>query len=194
MPLCMEVGLDPSDIVLDGNPAPPPQKGGRAAPNFWPCLSWPNGCMDQDAAWYAGRPLPRPHCATWGPTSRSPKRGRAPQFSAHVCCGQTAGWIKMPIGTMVGLGRTTLCYMQAQLHHSQGAQPPDFGPCRLWPNGCMDQDATYYECRRLPKPHCITWDPAPSSQKRHSPLVFGPCLLWPNGCPSQPLLSTFTAR
>jgi len=30
MPLDMEVGLGPSDIVLDGNPAPPPQKGGRA--------------------------------------------------------------------------------------------------------------------------------------------------------------------
>jgi len=28
----------------------------------------------------------------------------APQFSAHVCCGQTAGWIKIPLGTAVGLG------------------------------------------------------------------------------------------
>jgi len=27
MPLGVEVGLDPSDIVLDGDPAPPPQKG-----------------------------------------------------------------------------------------------------------------------------------------------------------------------
>jgi len=33
-----------------------------------------------------------------------PKRGTAPQFSAHVCCGQMAGWIKMPLGTEVGLG------------------------------------------------------------------------------------------
>ena len=34
-----------------------------------------------------------------------PKRGTAPpQFSAHVYCGQTAGWIKMPLGTEVGLG------------------------------------------------------------------------------------------
>jgi len=28
MPLGMEVGLGPSDFVLDGDPAPPPQKGG----------------------------------------------------------------------------------------------------------------------------------------------------------------------
>jgi len=27
-----------------------------------------------------------------------------PQFSAPVCCGQTAGWIKMPRGREVGLG------------------------------------------------------------------------------------------
>jgi len=32
-----------------------------------------------------------------------PKRGTAPQFSAHVCCGQTAGWIKMALGTKVDL-------------------------------------------------------------------------------------------
>jgi len=33
-----------------------------------------------------------------------PQRGTSPKFSAHVCCGQTAGWIKMPLSTEVGLG------------------------------------------------------------------------------------------
>jgi len=33
-----------------------------------------------------------------------PKRGHSPQFSAHVSCGETAGWIKMPLGTEVNLG------------------------------------------------------------------------------------------
>jgi len=34
------------------------------------------------------------------------KRGQSspPQFSAHVYCGQTAGWINMTLGTKVGLG------------------------------------------------------------------------------------------
>jgi len=32
-----------------------------------------------------------------------PKRGRTPQFSAHVCYGQMAAWIKMPLGMEVGL-------------------------------------------------------------------------------------------
>jgi len=32
-----------------------------------------------------------------------PKRGGDPKFSAHVYWGQTAGWIKMVLGTEVGL-------------------------------------------------------------------------------------------
>ena len=64
---------------------------------------WPNGWMDQDETWHAGRPRSRPHCARWGPSS-SRRRGTTPEFSAHVCCGQTAGWIKMPLATEVGLG------------------------------------------------------------------------------------------
>jgi len=56
MKLGVEVGLSPGHIVLDGDPAP------------------------------------------------LPNRGTAPQFLAHVCCGQTAGWIKMPLGMEVGLG------------------------------------------------------------------------------------------
>jgi len=58
MPLRMEVGLGPSDIVLDGDPAPPTQRGPAVLPNFLgPCLLWPIGCMDQDALWYADRSL-----------------------------------------------------------------------------------------------------------------------------------------
>ena len=38
----------------------------------------------------------------WGPSSPSQKQTEPP-FSAYVCCGQTAGWIKMTIGMVVGL-------------------------------------------------------------------------------------------
>jgi len=48
MPLGTEVGLDPSDIVLDGDPAPPLPNGGAEPPVFGPYLLWPNGCMHQD--------------------------------------------------------------------------------------------------------------------------------------------------
>jgi len=35
IPLGMDVGLSPSDIVLDGDPAPLPKKG-QSSPNFRP--------------------------------------------------------------------------------------------------------------------------------------------------------------
>jgi len=41
MPLGMQVGLGPSDIVLDGDLAPLPQKGKEPPPSFGPCLLWP---------------------------------------------------------------------------------------------------------------------------------------------------------
>ena len=37
------------------------------------------------------------------PAPPSP-RSTAPQFLAHICCGQTARWIKMALGVEVGLG------------------------------------------------------------------------------------------
>jgi len=32
-----------------------------------------------------------------------PQRGTAPTQTAHICCGQMAAWIKMPLGMEVGL-------------------------------------------------------------------------------------------
>ena len=106
MPLGMEVGLDPSDLVLDGDPySSPPQKGGQSPPIFGPCLQLsPNGWMDPDATCNGGRPRPRQLCVTWGPSSPR-KKGTAPaQFSAHVYCGRTAGSTKTPLDTEVDLG------------------------------------------------------------------------------------------
>jgi len=71
MALGMEVGLGPSHIVLDGDPAPPPQKGGRA-----------------------------------------------PQFSAHFCCGQMAGWMKTPHSTEVDLGQGHIVLASPRKGHS----------------------------------------------------------------------------
>jgi len=38
--------------------------GGGTAPPILAQVLWPNGCMDQGATWYWGRPRPRPHCVT----------------------------------------------------------------------------------------------------------------------------------
>jgi len=99
-----------------------------------------------------------------------------PQFSAHVCCGQTAAWMKMKLRMQVGLGPSHTV-LDGDL-----AQPTIFGPCLLWPNGWMHPDATWYGGRARPRPHCARWGPSsPPSKKRESPKILGPCLLWQNG-------------
>jgi len=40
-----------------------------------------------------------------GDPAHPPLKGHSPpQFSAHICCGQMAAWIKMSLGMEVGLG------------------------------------------------------------------------------------------
>ena len=48
MPVGMEVGLGPGDVVLDGLHSQLPMKGAQP-PAFDPCLLWPNGWLDEDA-------------------------------------------------------------------------------------------------------------------------------------------------
>ena len=65
----------------------------------------------------------------------------------------------------------------------KGAEPPVFGPYLLWPNGWMDQDATWYGGRSQPRRLCVRWEPSSPPQKggvAPSP-IFDPCPLWPNG-------------
>jgi len=89
--------------------------------------------MHQDATWNGGRPQPRGLCVCRLTHSLPKKGGVAPQFSAHVYCGQTAEWIKMPLGTEVVLAQTTLCYMGTQLPSQKtGRNPvPNFRPMSI---------------------------------------------------------------
>ena len=63
----------------------------------------------------------------------------------------------------------------------KGPEPPIFGPCLLWTNGWVDQDATWYGGRHRPRRRCVRWGPSSPSQQGAQPPVFGPCLLWSNG-------------
>ena len=65
---------------------------------------------------------------------------QSPQFSANVCYGQTAKWIKMKLGMEVGLGPGDIVLDGDAATPPKGAQPPILGPCLLWPTGWMDQD------------------------------------------------------
>jgi len=171
MALGTEVGLGPGHIVVDGDPAPLPKKGAEA-PMFGPFLLWPNGWMDQDDTWHGGRPRFRRHCVRWGPSSIRP--------SAHVYCGQTAGRIKMALGTEVGLGPGHIVVDgDAAPLPKKGAEAPMFGPFLLWPNGWMDQYGTWHGGRPWSRPHCARWGPSPSP-KWPEPPIFGQSPLWPN--------------
>jgi len=64
---------------------------------------WPNGWTHQDETGHASRPRPWQHCVRWGSSSPSPKGNSPIQFSTHICCGQMAAWIKMPLGMELGL-------------------------------------------------------------------------------------------
>jgi len=120
-----------------------PEKGHSSpAPLFDPCLLWWNGWMNQDATWYRGRPWPRLQCVRWGPTF--PQKGHTlHKFSAHVWCGQTAGWIEIPLGMEVGLGPGDIVL------DGDPARPPPhgkghsslslFSPYLLWPNSRPSQ-------------------------------------------------------
>jgi len=142
--------------------SPSPKKGGRAPfPVFSPRLLWPNCCTDQDATWYGGRPRPRRLRVRWGPSYRqknghthptywikmslgtevnlldgiaAPLKGAQPQFSVHVYCGQTAGWMTTPLGTEVylGPGHIVLDVVPA-LRERAHSCPLLFRPCLLWP-------------------------------------------------------------
>ena len=109
---------------------------------------WPSGWTDQDDTWHAGRPRPWPHCVRWRPSSPSPKEAQPfPQVSDHICCGQMAAWIKMPLGMKIGLSPGDFVLDgDLALPSPKGDRPPFpvFGPSLLWPNGCMHQDATWY--------------------------------------------------
>jgi len=94
-----------------------------------------------------------------------------------VYCGQMVGRIKMKLGKQVGLdpGHIALYWYPA---------PPIFGPYLLRPNGCRDQDATWYGGRTRPRRLCVRWGARSSLPKKGAkPLspIFGPCPLWPNG-------------
>ena len=54
----------------------------------------------------------------------------------------------------------------------RGRSPQILGPCLLWPNGSMHQDATWYGGRSQPRGLCIRWGPSSPPQKKKSAHVY----------------------
>jgi len=82
-------------IVLEGTPLH--TKDGHITRNFGPRLLRSNGYMDLDATWYGGTSAQATLC--YIRTQLPLKKGHTkPRILANGFCGQTAGWIKMPVG------------------------------------------------------------------------------------------------
>ena len=134
------VGLSPGDSALDGDLAPSfPQRGWSPSLIFSPFLLWPNGWMHQNATWYSHRPQPRRLCVRWEPSPLPQKGLSATHFSVHVYCGQTAAWIKMPLGAEVGLGVRNIVFdVDPAIPRKKGHTHLTQFLALLWPNGWMD--------------------------------------------------------
>ena len=129
MVLGMEVGLGPVRIVLDGDTAPPQNRG--RAPKFSAhlycgqtagCIKMPLGTEVGLGLRYATR-----HCVRCGP-SYPQKNGHIDptQFLAHVYCCQMAGWMKTPLGTEVDLGPGHIVLDGVPVPAKGAQQPPVF--------------------------------------------------------------------
>ena len=60
----------------------------------------------------------------------SPKEAQPPQSSAYICCGQMAGWIKMPLGREVGLGASDIV-LHGDPALPQRGTAPNFQPMSI---------------------------------------------------------------
>jgi len=159
----------------------PPKKGG-AAPNFHPCLLWPNGWMDQDGTWSGGGPQPG-HIVLDGDAAPLPKNGaQRPIFRPFLL------W---PNGCMYQVNTWYGSWPQPRRHCVR------WGPSSPSPKGHSPQFLANVSCGQTtgltkmplgmevvlgPGDFVFDGDPAPPRKKGRSPHpIFGPCLLWPNG-------------
>ena len=146
------------------------------------------------ATWYGGRPRSK---------LALPKKGaEPPQLSAHVYCGQTAGWIKIALGMEVGLGpghivldrdpatlpqkghlgQDTLCLIGIQLHSPKKGHSLQFSThvycgqtvvcIRMIPFGT--------EVGLSLGDIVLDGDPAPPPRRGNSPPILGQCHIWTN--------------
>jgi len=81
-------------------------------------------------------------------------------------------------GMQVGLGPGHIVLGWDRAPPALGHSPPIFGPYLLRPNGCMDQDVTWYGGRPRPRRLCVRWGSrSPSPKGGWSPPIFRPVFI-----------------
>ena len=118
-----------------------------------------------------------------GDPAPSPKGGGAlSQFSDHFYCGQTAGWIKMPLGTKVGLSPgDSLLDGDSAPAPLKGHIPPQFSVnVRCGQTAGWTKMPLGMEVDLSPGDFVFDGDLATIEKRAHPPPpIFDPCLLWP---------------
>ena len=165
MPLGMEVGLSPGDLVMGTQP--PPKKGAEPPPQI---LAHFYCAKTAGCHLYGASPQARGLCVRLG-TQPPPKKGAEPPQNFF---GPSLLWpngLMDPDGTWQR-GRPQprrLCVRWGpSLLPKKGSEPPPqfSAKCLLCPNGWMYDDAIWYGGRPKPRGLCVRWGPSLPSPKR----------------------------
>jgi len=121
-------------------------------------------------------------------TQPPPKKGAEPppqkkgKNSASVYCGQTAAWIKAPLGTEVGLGlRDVVLDGDPAPPSPKVAQPQILAHvyCGQTAGWMKTPLGSRTEVSLIPGHIVLVGVPALRKRGTAAPPLFGPCLLWP---------------
>ena len=160
--LCVRWGPSSPFLKRTLSPGAPP-------PIFDQCLLWPNGWMDQDGTWHGGRPWSSPYCARWEYRLPPQKGGIAPNFRQIFIVTKRLDASRWSLGMEVGLSPGDFVLDGEPAPTPKGTEPhPIFGPRLLWPNGCMDQDTTWYGGRPRPTRHRVRCGCSYPQKKGHT--------------------------
>ena len=133
----------------------------------------------QTVGWIIQIGLGPGHIVLDGAQRPLPQSGTAPQFLAHTCCGQMAGWIKMPLGIEVGLGPSD--FVLPSSPSPKGGKGPQFSAVYCGQTVGWIKMALRMEVGLGPGHNVLDGDPPPPFQRGNNPSIFGQRLLWPNG-------------
>ena len=111
------------------------------------------------------------------PVSLPKKGAESPNFRPMFIVAKRLDGLRCHLVWMQASAQATLCPMGTQLPRGPH---PIFSPCLLWPNGWMDQDATWYGSWSRPRPHCVRRGLSSPRERGTAALpLVGPCQLWP---------------
>ena len=159
----------------------PLPKNGRSPPIFGPCLSWPNGWIDQDGTWHGAGLVPGHIVLDGEPAPRPPNRGQNPPILGSFLWSPN-GWMNQD-GTWHGGGPWSKphCTRWGPIPTPKKGQSPQFSAhfyCRQ--TAGWIKMALGMEAYPSPVDFVLDGDPVSLPLKGHSPPIFGQCPLWAN--------------